>query len=71
MTVLTRLDPVSYGMDPIRRIVLGTSLPPEATNALGLTIFGQVLPIGVEALVLLAFGAVMLAIAVANFRRRD
>jgi hypothetical protein len=29
------------------------------------------LPIGVEALVLLAFGAVMLAIAVANFRRRD
>jgi ABC-2 type transport system permease protein len=71
MTVLTRLDPVSYGMDPIRRIVLGTSLPPEATDALGLTIFGQVLPIGVEALVLLAFGAVMLAIAVANFRRRD
>jgi len=71
MAVLGRLDPVTYGMDPIRRIVLGATLPPDAVNALGLTIFDQVLPIGVEALILLGFGAVMLAIGVANFRRRD
>jgi len=71
MAVLGRLDPVTYGMDPIRRIVLGATLPPDAVNALGLTIFDQVLPIGVEALILLGFGAAMLAIGVANFRRRD
>jgi ABC-2 type transport system permease protein len=70
MTVLTRLDPVTYGMDPIRRIMLGTSLPGGA-DALGLTIFGWTLPIGVEALILLAFGFVMLSFAVVNFRHRD
>jgi ABC-2 type transport system permease protein len=71
MAVLSRLNPVTYGMDPLRRIVLGATLPAEATDRLGLTMFGQVLPIGLEALVLLAFGVVMLGVAVVNFRRRD
>lgn len=70
MTVLTRLDPVTYGMDPIRRILLADTIP-GGTDALGLTLFGRVLPIGVEAAILLAFGAVMLGVAVRNFRRRD
>jgi ABC-2 type transport system permease protein len=71
MAVLSRLNPATYGMDPLRRIVLGAGLPAEATDRLGLTIFGQVLPIGLEALVLLAFGVVMLGVAVRNFRQRD
>jgi ABC-2 type transport system permease protein len=71
MAVLGRLDPVSYGMDPIRRIVLGATLPSDAVNRLGLTLFDQVLPIGLEAAILLAFGAVMLGIGVRNFRRRE
>ena len=71
MAVLGRLDPVSYGMDPIRRIVLGATLPPAAVDKLGLTIFDHVLPIGLEAVILLGFGAVMLSIAVINFRKRD
>jgi ABC-2 type transport system permease protein len=71
MTVLTRLDPVSYGMDPIRRVLLGASLPAGATDQLGLVVFGWTLPIAVEALVLLAFGAVMLSLAVINFRHRE
>jgi ABC-2 type transport system permease protein len=71
MAVLGRLDPVSYGMDPIRRIVLGATLPSDAVNRLGLTLFDQVLPIGLEAAILLAFGAVMLGIGVWNFRRRE
>jgi len=69
--VLARLNPVTYGMDPIRRIVLGETLPPDVVNSLSLTVFGQVLPIALEALILLTFGAVMLAIGVMNFRRRD
>jgi ABC-2 type transport system permease protein len=71
MTVLTRLDPVSYGMDPIRRILLGASLPAGATDQLGLVVSGWTLPIAIEALVLLGFGAVMLGLAVINFRRRE
>ena len=71
LAVAGRLDPATYGMDPIRRIVLGATLPADAVNRLGLTLFDQVLPIGVEALILLAFGVAMLGIAVVNFRHRD
>jgi ABC-2 type transport system permease protein len=70
MTVLTRIDPVTYGMDPIRRVLLGSSIPGGA-DAMGLSIFGWILPIGVEALILGAFGVLMLGMAVVNFRRRE
>jgi ABC-2 type transport system permease protein len=72
MTVLTRLDPAAYGMDPLRRVVLGgAGVPSFALDRMGLTIFDTVLPIVVEAGILLGFGVVMLAIAVRNFRIRD
>jgi ABC-2 type transport system permease protein len=72
MTVLTRIDPAAYGMDPLRRVVLGgAGLPSFALDKMGLTIFDNVLPIVVEAAILLGFGIVMLAIAVRNFRVRD
>jgi len=72
MTVLTRLDPASYGIDPLRRVVLSASgLPSQVVDRLGLTINGNVLPIALEAGIMLAFGVVMLGIAVVNFQRRD
>jgi ABC-2 type transport system permease protein len=72
MTVLTRLDPASYGIDPLRRVVLSESgLPAAMVDGLGLTINGQVLPISLEAGIVLAFGIVMLAIAVVSFKHRD
>ena len=40
-------------------------------DKLGLTINGQVLPIMLEAGIMLGFGIVMLAIAVVSFKRRD
>ena len=50
MTVLTRLDPAAYGMDPLRRVVLGgAGLPSVALDRLGLTLFDTVLPIVAEA----------------------
>src|SRR2546427_639507 len=70
MTWLTRLDPASYGIDPIRRVVLSNSGLPNV-NSLGLTINGQVLAIPMEAAIMLAFGAVLLGIAVVMFQRRD
>ena len=72
MTVLTRLDPASYGIDPLRRVVLSASgLPGPVIDRLGLTINGSVLPIWLEAGIVLAFGVVMLGIAVVSFQRRD
>ncbi len=71
MAVLTRLDPVSYGMDPLRRVMLGAELPAGAADSLGLTVFGWVLPIWLEVLILVAFGFAALGFAALNFRRRD
>ena len=72
MTVLTRLDPAAYGMDPLRRVVLeGAGFPAALVDRLGLTLFDQVLPIAAEAAILLAFGVTMLAVAIQGFRARD
>ena len=69
MTVLTRLNPASYGIDPIRRVLLGSSGFPVERFAIN--IFDQTLPIALEAVIVLAFGAVMLGLAVRAFQRRD
>ncbi len=72
MTVLTRIDPASYGMDPLRRVMLdGAGMPAAALDRLSLTIGDYVLPIWLEGVVLLLFGVVVLGLAVRNFRRRD
>jgi len=68
MNVLTRLDPAAYGMDPLRRVVLAPVLPREAIDLISLDLFGSVLPILAEAAILLAFGGLMLTIAIRNFR---
>jgi ABC-2 type transport system permease protein len=72
MTVLTRLDPVAYGIDPIRKVILTQSgVPKPAVDALGMTLFNQPVAIWQDVAVVLVFGLVMLAIAIANFRVRD
>jgi ABC-2 type transport system permease protein len=71
MTVLTRLDPASYGIDPIRRTVLGTVLPANVVDRFGLTIGDYHFSVGVEVLILLGFGLLMTAIAVRSFSHRD
>jgi ABC-2 type transport system permease protein len=69
MTWLTRLDPAAYGIDPIRRVVLEGS--GSAANAYAMTLFGRVLTVPTEASIMLAFGAVMLLVAVVMFERRE
>jgi ABC-2 type transport system permease protein len=73
MTVLTRFDPVAYGLAPIRSAILGgTGLPQAAVDRLtSVTIGSYVVPIAVDIGVLLAFSAVMLGIAMRSFRHRD
>jgi len=72
MTVLTRLDPASYGVDPLRRVLLGASGTPEAViQQLGLTINGQPLPLLGEVAILMGFGLVMLALAVRSFQHQE
>ena len=72
MTALTRLDPLTYGVDPIRRIVLtAAGVPSPVLDRLSLTLNNQVVTVGLEAVIVLGFGLVMMGIAVFNFRRQE
>jgi ABC-2 type transport system permease protein len=71
MTALTRLDPLAYGVDPIRRVVLGASGTPDVLlDHLSLTLGGQTVAIWVEVVVLVAFGLAALSAAIWSFRQR-
>jgi ABC-2 type transport system permease protein len=65
LAVVTRLNPATYGIDPIRRVMLGES------DAAPLTINGWVVPIWTEVLIVLALGIAMLAIAVRSFQKTE
>ena len=70
MTALTRIDPAAYGIDPIRRAILGASgVPSAVTDRLALTVGGQAVPVLAEVGLVLAFGFVMLGIAIWSLRR--
>ena len=73
MTVLTRFDPVAYGIAPVRSAILGgAGLPQAAVDRLtSVTIGSYIVPIGVDVAFLAAFSAAMLAIAMRSFRHRD
>jgi ABC-2 type transport system permease protein len=73
MTVLTRFDPVAYGIAPVRSAILGgTGLPqPLVDHFSAVTIGNHAVPVLLDVAILLGFGAVMLAIAMRSFRHRD
>lgn len=73
MTVLTRLDPVAYGIAPVRSVLLGSAglTPPLVDRFAAVTINGTAVPLLADVAILLGFGVVMLAIAMRSFRHRD
>ena len=62
--VITRLNPATYGVDAIRRVVL-----PNSTEQL--TIFDWVVPLWADALITLSFGSAMLLLAVKLFGKTE
>jgi ABC-2 type transport system permease protein len=70
LTVLNRLDPLTYAVDPMRRLVFNhLSVSPAARHVLdpGVTWWGWHVPSLLEAAVILVLGLVMLAIAIWEF----
>jgi ABC-2 type transport system permease protein len=74
LTVLTRIDPLTYIVDPMRSAVFShLSVSPLAVHALspGITWFGWVVPLGLSLAMVAFMGAAMLAIAIAEFRKTE
>jgi ABC-2 type transport system permease protein len=74
LTVLTRLDPLTYIVDPMRHAVFShLNVSPAAIAAIspGVTWDGWRVPIGVSLGMVAVMGAVLLAIAIAEFSRTE
>jgi hypothetical protein len=65
MEWLARVDPVTYGVDPLRQVVLRESVPAKALEALSLY------PIATNVAVMAAFGLAFLIPAVWLFSKQD
>jgi ABC-2 type transport system permease protein len=74
LTVLTRIDPLTYIVAPMRHAVFShLSLNPLATAALspGITWNGWLVPVGLSLAMVAVMGVAMLAIAIAEFRKTE
>jgi ABC-2 type transport system permease protein len=74
LEILNRLDPLTYAVDPMRRVIFShLDISAAARRALdpGVTWWGWRVPGGLEALVIAALGALMLGIAIVEFGRTE
>jgi len=74
LTVLTRVDPLTYIVDPMRHAVFDhLPLSPQALQALspGVTWAGWLVPLGLSLAIVAVMGVAMLGIAIAEFRKTE
>jgi ABC-2 type transport system permease protein len=74
LTVLNRIDPLTYAVDPMRRAVFAhLDISPAARRALdpGVTWWGWHVPAGLEAAVVAVIGLAMLGVAILEFSRTE
>jgi len=74
LAVLTRLNPLTYAVDPLRRAVFDhLDVSPQAASTFnpGVTWGGWQVPVALELLIVAVAGLLMLLVAIAQFRRSD
>ncbi len=74
LEILNRIDPLTYAVDPIRRVVFShLTIPAAARRALdpGVTWWGWHVPGVLEAGVVAALGVIMLGVAIVQFSRAE
>ncbi len=65
MTIISKINPLTYGVDAFRQIILNTQIPPEIIKSIVLY------PIHINALFLIVFSAVMISAAIFAFNRKS
>jgi ABC-2 type transport system permease protein len=74
LAVLTRLNPLTYAVDPLRQVVFAAQHMPAAAAdrfSTGVTLFGYTLPIAADIGITCLFAAVFLALAVTGFGKPE
>ena len=67
MNVLVKINPATYGIAPIRQVVLGST----TNSTFGVTLFGHTMSIWDNIVVLSIFGAAMILMAVWSFGNQE
>jgi ABC-2 type transport system permease protein len=67
MNVLVKINPATYGIAPIRQVMLGTA----ADSPLGITVLGHTMSVWDNVAVVAAFGIVMTALSIWSFNHQD
>lgn len=73
LAVITRINPLTYAVDPLRHVVFGAQhMSPVAAARFptGVSLFGYTLPLAAELGIVVVFAALFLALAVKAFSRR-
>jgi ABC-2 type transport system permease protein len=74
LTILNRIDPLTYAVDPMRRLVFNhLAISPAARHALdpGVTWWGWHVPTMLEAAVVVVIGLVCLGVGIIEFGGRE
>ena len=74
LAVITRINPLTYAVDPLRHVVFAIqNMPPAAAARFttGVTIFGYLVPLWGELMITVAFALTFLALAIAGFGKPD
>jgi ABC-2 type transport system permease protein len=72
LTVLTRINPLTYAVAPLRQVVFAAQNMPAAARArfpASVELFGHTLSIGTEIAITAAFAAIFIALAIRGFSR--
>ncbi len=77
MEVISKINPLTYGVDAIRQLFLGKEIAAmsgamaQAGNAIGVTVLGHTMTILQDMLIVTVFGIVMLSIAAWSFSKQE
>ena len=67
MNILVKINPATYGIDPIRQVILGA--PPD--SPFGITLFGHTMSLWQDVAILAVFGVAMLLLAMWSFSHQE
>jgi ABC-2 type transport system permease protein len=72
MMFISKINPVTYGVDAIRHLFLGGSVSGvQGMSAIGVTVFGHTMTMGEDVLIVIGIGAVLLSLAIWAFNKQE
>ncbi|MFC1910192.1 ABC transporter permease [Chloroflexota bacterium] len=76
MAFISKINPLTYGVDAIRQLFLGPDIVSAASamgqsSAIGITVFGHTMTILEDVLIVAVLGAILLSLAVWSFGKQE